>query len=146
MTRSADRTSIGTVQTGGLHPMANPNSNLQSYLDDMGVRYRLSHHPTAYTAQDLAMVEHVAGRKVVKPVVVRADGEFVMCALPACYRVDLEELRQQLQASDVAIADGRYEIAGQEARKMWTSIICVRKPEAWRIAAIRNMLPAPPAR
>jgi Ala-tRNA(Pro) deacylase len=79
--------------------------NLQSYLDEMGVRYRLSHHPTAYTAQDLAMVEHVAGRKVVKPVVVRADGEFVMCALPACYRVDLDELRQQLQASDVAIAD-----------------------------------------
>jgi uncharacterized protein (TIGR02246 family) len=49
-------------------------------------------------------------------------------------------------SADVAIADGRYEIAGQEARKMWTSIICVRKPEGWRIAAIRNMLPAPPAR
>jgi uncharacterized protein (TIGR02246 family) len=46
----------------------------------------------------------------------------------------------------VAIADGRYEIAGQEARKMWTSIIVVRKPEGWRIAAIRNMLPAPAAR
>jgi uncharacterized protein (TIGR02246 family) len=46
----------------------------------------------------------------------------------------------------VAIADGRYEIAGQESRKMWTSIIVVRKPEGWRIAAIRNMLPAPPAR
>ena len=46
----------------------------------------------------------------------------------------------------VAIADGRYEIAGQETRKMWTSIIVVRKPEGWRIAAIRNMLPAPAAR
>src|ERR1051325_3655090 len=45
---------------------------------------------------------------------------------------------------DVAIADGRYEIAGPpETRKMWTSIICVKKPEGWRIAAIRNMLPAP---
>ena len=50
---------------------------------------------------------------------------------------------------DVAIADGRYEIAGTggaAARKMWTSIICERKPEGWRIAAIRNMLPAAPAR
>jgi uncharacterized protein (TIGR02246 family) len=47
---------------------------------------------------------------------------------------------------DVAIADGRYEIAGPETRKMWTSIIVVRKSEGWRIAAIRNMLPAPPAR
>jgi uncharacterized protein (TIGR02246 family) len=50
---------------------------------------------------------------------------------------------------DVAIADGRYEIAGTaggETRRMWTSIICARKPEGWRIAAIRNMLPAPAAR
>jgi uncharacterized protein (TIGR02246 family) len=50
---------------------------------------------------------------------------------------------------DVAIADGRYEISGTaagETRRMWTSIICARKPEGWRIAAIRNMLPAAPAR
>jgi uncharacterized protein (TIGR02246 family) len=47
---------------------------------------------------------------------------------------------------DVAIADGPYEIAGPETRKMWTSIIVVRKPEGWRIAAIRNMLPAGAAR
>ncbi len=50
---------------------------------------------------------------------------------------------------DVAIADGRYEIsgtAGGETRKMWTSIICARKPNGWKIAAIRNMLPAAPAR
>jgi uncharacterized protein (TIGR02246 family) len=46
-------------------------------------------------------------------------------------------------SSDVAIADGRYEISGPETRKMWTSIVIVRKPEGWRIAAIRNMLPAP---
>jgi len=44
---------------------------------------------------------------------------------------------------DVAIADGRYEIG---ARKMWTSIVLKRTAEGWRIAAIRNMLPAAPAR
>jgi uncharacterized protein (TIGR02246 family) len=44
---------------------------------------------------------------------------------------------------DVAVADGRYEIAGgAETRKMWASLVIVRKPEGWRIAAIRNMLPA----
>ena len=46
---------------------------------------------------------------------------------------------------DVAIADGRYEIAGTrgaEARKMWTSLLLTRRSEGWRIAAIRNMLPA----
>jgi len=52
-------------------------------------------------------------------------------------------------APDVALADGRYQIAGMKSgdtRNMWTSIILKRTPEGWRIAAIRNMLPAPPAR
>lgn len=79
--------------------------NLQSYLDEMGVRYRMSHHDAAYTAQDLAMSEHIPGRKVIKPVVVKADGAFVMCALSACHRVDLETLKDQLQASEVTLAD-----------------------------------------
>jgi len=52
-------------------------------------------------------------------------------------------------APDVALADGRYEIANMNSgatRKMWTAIILKRTAEGWRIAAIRNMLPAPPAR
>jgi len=79
--------------------------NLQSYLDEMGVSYRVSKHAEAYTAQDLAAAEHVPGRRVIKPVVVRADGEFVMCALPASHKIDLNELRQQLQAEEVQLAD-----------------------------------------
>jgi uncharacterized protein (TIGR02246 family) len=50
---------------------------------------------------------------------------------------------------DVAIADGPYEIvgaaAGGENRKMWTSFVMTRGAGGWRIAAIRNMLPAPAA-
>ena len=50
--------------------------------------------------------------------------------------------------SDVAIADGEYVIgAGQAsaARNMWTSFVLVRSQGRWKISAIRNMLPAPPA-
>lgn len=79
--------------------------NVQSYLDEMGVAYRLSHHPMAYTAQDLASVEHVPGRQVIKAVVVKADGQFIMCVLPACHRIDLPALREQLDAEDVKLAD-----------------------------------------
>lgn len=45
----------------------------------------------------------------------------------------------------VAIANARYEIAGdanRPARRMWSTFVCVRDGAAWRIAAIRNMLPA----
>jgi len=52
-------------------------------------------------------------------------------------------------SADIALADGRYELAGTggtETRRMWTTLILKRTPRGWRIAAIRNMLPAPPAR
>jgi uncharacterized protein (TIGR02246 family) len=51
-------------------------------------------------------------------------------------------------APDVAIADGRYELAGLaggETRRMWTTLVLKRAGNSWRIAAIRNMLPAAPA-
>ncbi len=50
--------------------------------------------------------------------------------------------------SDVAIADGRYELsglAGGATRSMWTTLVLKRSGKEWRITAIRNMLPATPA-
>lgn len=51
--------------------------------------------------------------------------------------------------SGVAIADGRYEIAGAGAgdpRRMWTTFIVKQSGESWRIEAIRNMLPSAESR
>jgi uncharacterized protein (TIGR02246 family) len=49
-------------------------------------------------------------------------------------------------ASGVALADGAYTIAsGASTRNMRASFVMVRSGDAWRISAIRNMLPAPPA-
>jgi uncharacterized protein (TIGR02246 family) len=48
-------------------------------------------------------------------------------------------------ATGVAIADGRYSIAGAQGaapRNMWTSFVFVKSGKTWRISAIRNMLPA----
>ena len=46
---------------------------------------------------------------------------------------------------DVAIADGTYTIAGSDVPR-WTTIVLKREPNAWHIAAIRNMLPTGGAR
>ena len=54
----------------------------------------------------------------------------------------------RLLSTDVALADGRYTqtgLAGGKDRVMWTTIVLKREPDGWRIAAIRNMLPAVPA-
>jgi uncharacterized protein (TIGR02246 family) len=42
-------------------------------------------------------------------------------------------------SSTVALADARYELGD---RKMWTTLVLARDQSGWRIAAIRNMLPA----
>jgi Ala-tRNA(Pro) deacylase len=78
---------------------------LQDYLDTKGISYRLSTHGTAYTSQDLAAQEHIAGRKVIKPVVICVDGKPCLCALPASHRVDLMRLRKQLNANTVELVD-----------------------------------------
>jgi uncharacterized protein (TIGR02246 family) len=56
--------------------------------------------------------------------------------------ITVENVR--LLSPDVAIADGRYDLAGAEGtRRMWATLVCKRGPDGvWRIAAIRNMLPA----
>jgi uncharacterized protein (TIGR02246 family) len=59
--------------------------------------------------------------------------------------IDVEAVR--FPTPDVAIADGRYAITGGPGgdRRMWSTFVMTRTKEGWRISAIRNMLPAPPA-
>jgi Ala-tRNA(Pro) deacylase len=71
----------------------------------MGVHYQWSQHEPAFTAQQMAQAEHVSGNRVIKPVLVKADGQFVLCALPAGYLIDMQELRDTLEARTVDIAD-----------------------------------------
>lgn len=48
--------------------------------------------------------------------------------------------------ADAAVADARYELVRDTGtRHMWSTFVMVRAGGGWRIAAIRNMLPAPPA-
>lgn len=64
-------------------------------------------------------------------------------ANPGARTIAIETVR--FPAPGVAIADGRYEIAGPDAdapRRMWTSFVMVRAGTGWKIASIRNMLPA----
>ena len=46
-------------------------------------------------------------------------------------------------APEVAVADARYEIdRGDSVRKMWSTFLVTKEGGRWRIAGIRNMLPA----
>jgi Ala-tRNA(Pro) deacylase len=65
---------------------------LETYLVENKVKYQVLPHTLAYTAQEIAALEHVPGRKMAKVVMVKKDGGSVMTVLPAIYHVDLERL------------------------------------------------------
>ncbi|MHC5062337.1 MAG: aminoacyl-tRNA deacylase [Planctomycetota bacterium] len=74
------------------------------FLDKSGVKYEITEHKPAFTAQHVAAVEHESGKFVAKPVVVKVDGKFVMCVLPACYKIDLKALKKQMKAKKAELA------------------------------------------
>jgi Ala-tRNA(Pro) deacylase len=79
-------------------------TKLKEYLDSNKVQYDVLTHEIAYTAQDTAAAAHVSGQELAKSVVVSADERFVLAILPAPLKVDLERLKQILQARDVRLA------------------------------------------
>jgi len=77
---------------------------LEAYLREKQVPFEVRHHPRAVTAQEVAASEHVPGKMLAKTVMILADGEMVMLALPAPYRVDVEKARPALGARDIRLA------------------------------------------
>jgi len=75
------------------------------FLDDSSVSYEVVEHKPVFTAQQMAALEHEPGKYVAKPVIVKADGEYMMCVLAACYKIDLGALKNQLGAKKVELAD-----------------------------------------
>ena len=67
-------------------------SKLVDFLNKGKVRYQIIHHPEAFTAQELAAIEHVKGKYHAKVVMAKINGGLVMAVLPADHRLDLEKL------------------------------------------------------
>ena len=74
------------------------------FLDKSGVNYEVTEHKPAFTAQRMAAVEHEAGKYIAKPVIIKADGKYMMCVLSASYKIDLQALKGQLASKAVELA------------------------------------------
>ena len=75
------------------------------FLDKAGVKYEVTEHASAFTAQQMAAAEHEPGRYVAKPVIVKADGKYLMCVLAAPCKIDMKALKGQLGAKSVELAE-----------------------------------------
>ncbi|MFW6132324.1 MAG: aminoacyl-tRNA deacylase [Planctomycetota bacterium] len=78
---------------------------IQDYLSQQGVAFKVHEHPPAYTAQEVAAEEHVSGDLLAKAVVVRGEKGYVVCVLPASYKLDLKRAAEALGEKEVRLAD-----------------------------------------
>jgi len=84
-----------------------PLSKLRDFLDSHNVKYLVISHSPAYTAQGIAALAHVSGKRLAKTVMVKMDGALAMAVIPASLHVDLEHLRLLSGASAVELASER---------------------------------------
>jgi len=84
-----------------------PLSKLREFLDSHNVKYLVISHSLAYTAQGVAALAHVSGKKLAKTVIVKIDGILAMVVIPASERVDLERVRTLTGAQTVEVASER---------------------------------------
>lgn len=61
-------------------------------LNRSRVQYEVLHHPLAYTAQNIAEVEHVKGRSQAKVVMIKSGTQHLMAVCPADHKVDVEKM------------------------------------------------------
>ena len=81
--------------------------NVMEYLDINKSAYEIKRHRPAFTAQQLAQEEHVHGINVAKPVIVKGDGQYYMCVVPASFKVNMQTLKSLLEVNEIELADER---------------------------------------
>jgi Ala-tRNA(Pro) deacylase len=79
-------------------------SKLREFLDSRHVKYLVISHSLAYTAQGVAALAHISGKKLAKTVIVKIDGILAMAVVPATDHVDLGQLRKLTGSRSVEIA------------------------------------------
>src|SRR6266508_96938 len=80
-------------------------TKLREFLEHENVPYSAHSHPEAYTALEIAALEHVKGRMLAKVVIVKTGtGDLVMVVLPADRRVDLRKVGAVLGSEEVRLA------------------------------------------
>ena len=84
-----------------------PLCKLREFLDSHNIKYLVLSHSLAYTAQGIAALAHVSGKKLAKTVIVKIDGVLAMAVIPASEHVDLDRLRTLTGAQIIDIATER---------------------------------------
>jgi len=77
---------------------------ITAYLDENRISYTRHSHPTAYTAREVAALEHIPAHRVAKTVVFTSENGYAMAVLPGDSMLDLEALRALLGVARLRLA------------------------------------------
>jgi Ala-tRNA(Pro) deacylase len=77
---------------------------IRQILNKRHIPFQELHHEQAFTAQEVAGLEHVSGHRVAKVVIAIIDGRPVELVLPASRRVDLDRVGEALHAQEARFA------------------------------------------
>jgi Ala-tRNA(Pro) deacylase len=78
--------------------------NVRQYLDQSRKHYDVLMHMETHSAIGMARAVDVSGEDVAKPVILKADGSYVMAVIPATCRIDLEKARDALHGRTLELA------------------------------------------
>lgn len=79
-------------------------ARLQHYLEENRVPYRASHHPEAFTSQEVAEVSHIPGKHLAKVVMVKIPGSLAMAVVPSTRHVNLDKLKALMHVPELELA------------------------------------------
>lgn len=74
------------------------------YLDQKHVGYQILQHALAYTAMETAGAQHIPGKQLIKSVIVKADGKYIMCVLPSIHIINFDKLKKITQSKEIYLA------------------------------------------
>ena len=80
------------------------SQRLKAFLESSRIKYSVTVHPVAYTAQEIAAAQHVPGRQLAKSVLVLTNNGPALAVLPAIHLIDLKKLKALLRAKTLTIA------------------------------------------
>ena len=77
---------------------------VKKYLDEKHVGYQIMQHALAYTAMEIAGAQHVPGKQLIKSVIVKADGKYIMCVLSSNHMINFDKLKKFTNFNEIFLA------------------------------------------
>lgn len=77
---------------------------VKNYLDEKHIRYQILQHSRTFTAMETAESRHIAGKQMIKSVIVKIDGRYVMCILTSNHRINFHKLKKITAAKEAHLA------------------------------------------